>query len=96
MASAQVSREYAVFLATEVGGSSNAQYDYPRPLLAKAFEHLVALGLVSATREGRGRTLPTDQVPVRLIVDPSVIRDYVATATWVPDRIRRFCGSLTV
>ena len=136
-----VSREYAVFLATEVGGASNAQYDYPRPLLTKAFEHLIALGLIAAPREGSNRRLPFDQVrpptacraprasfdppdaplrpqrclcrpdvrpsvcrpspcapqlPVRLVVDPCVIREYTATCNYLPDRIKRFCGSLSI
>ena len=45
-------REYAVFCAS--GGPGGAQYDYPKPLLYKSFEHLCALGLVS-TEGGGGR-----------------------------------------
>lgn len=50
-----VLREYAEFVS-----SDNAQYDYPKPLLTKAFEHLVDFGLVRSTWRTRTSLAPTD------------------------------------
>ncbi len=72
----------------------NAQYDYPRPLLRKAFEHLCAFGLVSMNRESK-RALPPDKLPLLLRIDSHTLHEYVKAGKNIPTVVQRFGTSWT-
>ena len=80
-------REYMVFLTS---ADDHRKYDYPNPLLVASFEHLTSLGLVVAQREGRHKSFPTEQLPLRLGIDAQSVYDYLKTHTELPLAIQRF------
>ena len=47
-------------------------------LLIKSFEHICSFGLVTATREPRHRGMATEQLPLRLTVDPSSLYEFMS------------------
>ena len=81
-------REYAVFCAS--GGPGGAQYDYPKPLLYKSFEHLCALGLVSTEGGGGRARQPVEQLPLRLCTDPQTLHEYIRSHNELPLQVQRF------
>ena len=84
-------REYASFVASSGAG----QYDHPRPLLVKSFEHLCAMGLVQTVREPRSRSLPIEQLPLRLCTDVQTIVDFVKNHSELPTEVYRFGTTTT-
>uniref|UniRef100_A0A7S2IKV5 Origin recognition complex subunit 4 C-terminal domain-containing protein n=1 Tax=Haptolina brevifila TaxID=156173 RepID=A0A7S2IKV5_9EUKA len=88
-----VLREYESFLAADP--DSTSQYNYPRALLSKAFEHLCTLGLVLREPEAQNRNKPNDHLPLRLRIDAQLIHDYVNTAS-LPTAVRRFIKAPSV
>ena len=89
-----VLREYSVF----VGSNSHAtrQYDYPKALLVKSFEHLCALGLVRVVREPKHRGLANEQLPLRMTTDPQTLVDSVKANTHLPLEVYRFGTQMTL
>ena len=67
-------REYAGFVSQR----DCAKYDYPKALLLKSFEHVCSLGLVTATREPRHKSMANEQLPLRLTIDPSSLYEFVS------------------
>jgi hypothetical protein len=88
-----VLREYAGFLMADADGTR--QFDYPRDLLTKAFEHLIALGLI-AHAEPRPRGVANDQLPLQLAIDAEVIYEYVKGSQGLANAIRRFGTTVTL
>jgi len=88
-----VLKEYGGFLMADV--ESTSQFDYPRDLLTKSFEHLFALGLIAHV-EPRPKSLANDQLPLRLAVDPQVILNYVKDLKVCALPIRRFGTTVTL
>ena len=86
----QVLREYnADFLASVERGQA-ARYEYPAPLLKKAFEHLCSLGLVECVREARRGTQPVDGLPLRLCIDAAEIHAFVQRSSEIPLQVQRW------
>ena len=86
-------RRYGLFLTMET--ERNKQFDHPRDLLTKAFEHLFGLGLVAYV-EPRPKSLANDQLPLRLSVDPEVVYEYVKHSKDMSVDIRRFGTMITL
>ena len=85
-----VLREYnADFLASVERGQA-ARYEYPAPLLKKAFEHLCSLGLVECVREARRGTQPVDGLPLRLCIDAAEIHAFVQRSSEIPLQVQRW------
>ena len=67
-----------------------ARYEYPAPLLKKAFEHLGSLGLVECVREARRGTQPVDGLPLRLCIDAAEIHAFVQRSSEIPLQVQRW------
>ena len=89
-----VLREYSVFVGSN--SHSTRQYDYPKALLVKSFEHLCALGLVRVVREQKHRGLANEQLPLRMTTDPQALRDYVEGNQCLPIEVYRFGTQMTL
>ena len=70
--------------------SQAARYEYPAPLLKKAFEHLCSLGLVECLREARRGTQPVDGLPLRLCIDAAEVHAFVQRSSDIPLQVQRW------
>ena len=85
-----VLREYEDFLGS-VERAQAARYEYPRPLLKKAFEHLCSLGLVE--HQPRRGAQPVESLALRLCVDPAEVHAFVRRPDACPLPVQRWGAS---
>ena len=75
-----------------LGGTwGTRQYEYPPSLLSKAFEQLCARGLVAAETDGSHRH-SKEQTPLRLCINPNLIKSFVQHSAACPMQVKRFGG----
>ncbi|KAL1522686.1 hypothetical protein AB1Y20_017662 [Prymnesium parvum] len=82
-----VLKEYSQFV--EESGGSKSPFNYPHTLLRTAFEHLIALGLVSRV-DSKPKQILRDQSCLRLAIHSHIFHDFVKKNRECPLDIQRF------